>query len=84
MDRDDVIHELIDIQYDRNDYELKRGTFRVRGRHRWTCSRPTRTTRCASSSGATRSSSISEIDNVTGRGAAQLTRRCPSGPPPIT
>ena len=30
-DRDDVIHGLIDIQYDRNDYELKRGTFRVRG-----------------------------------------------------
>ncbi len=31
MDRDDVIHDLIDIQYDRNDYEQKRGTFRVRG-----------------------------------------------------
>ena len=30
-DRDDVIHGLIDIQYDRNDYELARGTFRVRG-----------------------------------------------------
>lgn len=30
-ERDDVIHELIDIQYDRNDYELKRGTFRARG-----------------------------------------------------
>ncbi len=30
-DRDDMIHDLIDIQYDRNDYELKRGTFRVRG-----------------------------------------------------
>jgi len=30
-DRDDVIHDLIDIQYDRNDYELVRGTFRVRG-----------------------------------------------------
>ncbi len=30
-DRNDVIHDLIDIQYDRNDYELKRGTFRVRG-----------------------------------------------------
>ncbi|ANE22916.1 excinuclease ABC subunit B [Denitrobacterium detoxificans] len=30
-ERDDVIHELIDIQYDRNDYELSRGTFRVRG-----------------------------------------------------
>ncbi len=31
LDRDDVIHDLIDIQYDRNDYELARGTFRVRG-----------------------------------------------------
>ncbi len=31
LDRDSCIHGLIDIQYDRNDYELKRGTFRVRG-----------------------------------------------------
>ena len=31
QDRDDLIRRLIDIQYDRNDYELKRGTFRVRG-----------------------------------------------------
>jgi len=31
MDRDALIHSLIDIQYDRNDYELLRGTFRVRG-----------------------------------------------------
>ena len=30
-DRDRVIHELIRQQYNRNDYELKRGTFRVRG-----------------------------------------------------
>ncbi len=30
-DRDQLIHDLIDIQYDRNDFELKRGTFRVRG-----------------------------------------------------
>ena len=29
--RDEVIHGLIDIQYDRNDYEQTRGTFRVRG-----------------------------------------------------
>src|SRR5665647_664563 len=26
-DRDDLIRDLIDIQYDRNDYELSRGTF---------------------------------------------------------
>ncbi|QWT17234.1 excinuclease ABC subunit UvrB [Collinsella sp. zg1085] len=31
LERDDFIHDLIDIQYDRNDYELSRGTFRVRG-----------------------------------------------------
>ncbi|MBP7402562.1 MAG: excinuclease ABC subunit UvrB [Clostridia bacterium] len=30
-DRDEVIRELIDIQYNRNDFELKRGCFRVRG-----------------------------------------------------
>ena len=30
-DRDDLIRDLIEIQYDRNDYELTRGTFRVRG-----------------------------------------------------
>ena len=31
LERDDLIRELIDIQYDRNDYDLVRGTFRVRG-----------------------------------------------------
>ena len=30
-DRDAVIRELIDIQYNRNDFEARRGTFRVRG-----------------------------------------------------
>ena len=30
-DRDEVIHELIDIQYMRNDMDFHRGTFRVRG-----------------------------------------------------
>jgi excinuclease ABC subunit B len=29
--RDALLHELIDIQYDRNDYQLLRGSFRVRG-----------------------------------------------------
>lgn len=31
IDRDEVIHRLIDIHYDRNDMDFKRGTFRVRG-----------------------------------------------------
>ncbi|WP_417119102.1 excinuclease ABC subunit UvrB [Olsenella phocaeensis] len=31
LERDDLIRELIDIQYDRNDYDLARGSFRVRG-----------------------------------------------------
>lgn len=30
-DRDDVLRKLIEIQYDRNDMDFKRGTFRVRG-----------------------------------------------------
>lgn len=30
-DRDDVIHQLIDMQYSRNDFEVARGNFRVRG-----------------------------------------------------
>ena len=31
LERDEFIHCLIDIQYDRNDYDLSRGCFRVRG-----------------------------------------------------
>ncbi|MEG0565312.1 MAG: excinuclease ABC subunit UvrB [Hungatella sp.] len=30
-DRDEIIHKLIDIQYNRNDMDFKRGCFRVRG-----------------------------------------------------
>ena len=30
-DRDEVLRQLIDIQYDRNEMDSKRGTFRVRG-----------------------------------------------------
>ncbi|MCM1468713.1 MAG: excinuclease ABC subunit UvrB, partial [Alistipes sp.] len=30
-DRDELVRKLIDIQYDRNDMDFKRGTFRVRG-----------------------------------------------------
>ncbi len=29
--RRDILHKLVEIQYERNDYELSRGTFRVRG-----------------------------------------------------
>jgi len=31
VDRDALLRKLVDIQYQRNDYESKRGTFRVRG-----------------------------------------------------
>lgn len=31
MDRDQLLRELVDIQYARNDIDFKRGTFRVRG-----------------------------------------------------
>jgi len=31
LDRDDLLRALVEIQYDRNDMDFKRGTFRVRG-----------------------------------------------------
>src|SRR5512134_1665242 len=31
LDRREILAKLVDARYDRNDYELKRGTFRVRG-----------------------------------------------------
>lgn len=31
MTRDDLLHKLIDMLYERNDYDFKRSTFRVRG-----------------------------------------------------
>ena len=31
LDRHDLLAKLVDARYDRNDYDLKRGTFRVRG-----------------------------------------------------
>jgi len=31
IDRDKLLRKLVDIQYDRSDYELRRGTFRPRG-----------------------------------------------------
>ena len=31
MDRDEILRKLVEIQYERNDHEFARGTFRVRG-----------------------------------------------------
>ncbi len=31
MERDDILHKLVDIHYTRNDIDFRRGTFRVRG-----------------------------------------------------
>ena len=31
VDRQKILHKLVEIQYDRNDIDFKRGTFRVRG-----------------------------------------------------
>jgi excinuclease ABC subunit B len=31
VDRGEILRKLVEIQYERNDYDLKRGTFRVRG-----------------------------------------------------
>jgi excinuclease ABC subunit B len=31
VERNQLLHKLVDIQYERNDFDFKRGTFRVRG-----------------------------------------------------
>ncbi|MCH1625803.1 excinuclease ABC subunit UvrB [Fredinandcohnia quinoae] len=31
MDRNQLLHKLVDVQYERNDIDFRRGTFRVRG-----------------------------------------------------
>lgn len=31
IDRQKILHKLVEIQYTRNDIDFKRGTFRVRG-----------------------------------------------------
>ena len=54
VDRDEVLRKLVDIQYTRNDKELGRGTFRVRG-ETLEISRPTPRPPTASYSSATRS-----------------------------
>ena len=45
ISRDDVLARLVEIQYQRNDYDFHRGTFRVRGRCGGDLSRPMKRTR---------------------------------------
>ncbi len=70
-DRDDVIHDLIDIQYDRNDYELKRGTFRVRG-DALDVFPPYADNPVRMEFWGDEIERICEVDNVTGRSAQRL------------
>jgi excinuclease ABC subunit B len=53
IDRDAALRKLVEIQYQRTNVDLERGTFRVRGT-RWRSGPPTPRTRCGSSSGGTR------------------------------
>ena len=65
LDRDEFIRSLVDMQYDRNDYELSRGTFRVRGDSvdilPWYSERPVRVAFFGDEVEA-----VEEIDPVTG------------------
>ena len=31
IERDDLLRRLVEMQFERNDYDFRRGTFRVRG-----------------------------------------------------
>ncbi len=71
MDRDALVRALVDIQYDRNDYDFSRGTVRVRGDvlDVWPAysDRPLRVELFGDTV-----ESIAEVDPVTGEVVAQL------------
>ena len=54
IDRDQILRKLVEIQYERNDIEFGRGTFRVRGDTIEVLPVRTRSRRCGSSCSATR------------------------------
>ena len=62
-DRDQLLRDLIEIQYDRNDFDLDRGTFRVRG-DVVDIFPPYADHPCASSSSATTSRRSDAVDAV--------------------
>jgi excinuclease ABC subunit B len=65
---------LVDIQYERNDVDFHRGTFRVRGDVVEVFPAYEEETASASSTSATRSSAIKEVDPLRGRVLAELER----------
>jgi excinuclease ABC subunit B len=75
VERDAMLRKLVDMQYQRNDYDFHRGTFRVRGDVVEIFPRTRRRRRSASSCSATRSRAISEIDPLRGRCCAARARR---------
>ena len=56
VEREAILRKLVEIQYERNDHEFSRGTFRVRGDIVESIRR-TRTGRCGSSCSAMKSTS---------------------------
>jgi len=46
--RQRVLHQIVDMQYERNDIDFSRGKFRIRG-DTWKSCRPTKKSDCASS-----------------------------------
>ena len=64
MDRDELLDQLVEIQYTRNDFESERGTFRVRGDVRGDHSRRgTGTAACAWNSSAMRSTAYPKLNS---------------------
>ena len=57
IDREQILRKLVEIQYERNDHDFGRGTFRVRGDIVEVYPVVRRARRCASSCSATRSTS---------------------------
>ena len=65
--REQILRKLVEIQYERNDHDFGRGTFRVRGDIVEVYPVVRGAGRCASSCSATRSTSSTSFDPLTGK-----------------
>ena len=66
-ERDDILRQLVALQYERNDYDFRRGTFRVRGDVVEVFPASDERSPCASSCSATPIEAVQRIDPLKGQ-----------------
>jgi excinuclease ABC subunit B len=76
IDRNDFLHDLVELRYDRNDVEFKTGTFRVRGDVVEVCPASESEKSIRIEFFEDEVEELSEIDKLTGKVLKRLTKAC--------